>query len=395
MIKKIRILTVLTLFLSLLSQVPVRAQGGLSVTNQSVVVSFPAGITFNLTAESGFDISDIRLSYVIRHESFAAVTSEAYVYFRPAPQVSASWTLEMVRIGGVPPGTVVDYFWVIKDAGSNKLTTEPGEIEFTDGRYQWKRLTRGQINLYWYEGDDSFAGELMAAAEDALVRLTVSTGATLSKPVKLYIYAGSEDLRGSMINPQEWTGGVAFTRYATIAIGISTNQLAWGKGAVVHEFTHLVVDQMTLSPYSNLPVWLNEGLAMYNEGVMGPEFTSSLSNAIANKRLISVRGLASPFSAIGSEAILSYAESFSIVSFLLEHYGSEKMARLLLTFRDGATYDNALNSVYGFDMDELNTLWQASLISPPSSGTAKGPGVFDLLRISPGTREFALQAASL
>ncbi len=230
----------------------------------------------------------------------------------------------------------------------------------------------------------------MFSAEDALTRLTRNTGATLSKPVKLYIYAGSQDLRGSMINPQEWTGGVAFTRYATVAIGISTNQLAWGKGAVVHEFTHLVVDQMTLSPYSNLPVWLNEGLAMYNEGVLGPEFASRLNQAITNKSLISVRSLASPFSAIGSEATLSYAESFSIVNFLIDRYGSEKMSQLLLTFKEGATYDDALEKVYGFDMDELNALWQGSLksqLAPPR--TAETPAVFDVSFPTPGIEEYA------
>jgi hypothetical protein len=290
MIKKIQILTtIISLFVTLFSPIPVQAQSGISITSQSVSANFPASLTFNLTAEGDFNLTDIRLNYVIRHESFAKVTSEAYVYFQPAKKVSASWTLEMVRIGGIPPGTVVDYSWVIKDASGNRLTTDPDEVQFADGRYSWKQLSRGQINLYWYDGDNNFASEIIVAAEDALTRLTRNTGATLSKPVKLYIYAGSQDLRWSMINPQEWTGGVAFTRYATVAIGISTNQLAWGKGAVVHEFTHLVVDQMTLSPYSNLPVWLNEGLAMYNEGVLGPEFASSLNQAISSKSLISVR----------------------------------------------------------------------------------------------------------
>jgi hypothetical protein len=34
------------------------------------------------------------------------------------------------------------------------------------------------------------------------------------------------------------------------------------------------------------------------------------------------------------------------------------MSELLATFKKGSTYDNALLSVYGFDMNGLNELWQ-------------------------------------
>jgi hypothetical protein len=37
------------------------------------------------------------------------------------------------------------------------------------------------------------------------------------------------------------------------------------------------------------------------------------------------------------------------------------MFALLDAFRQGNTYDGALQKVYGFDMDGLNTLWQATL----------------------------------
>ena len=100
-----------------------------------------------------------------------------------------------------------------------------------------------------------------------------------------------------MIFPQEWTGGAAFTEFGIIAIGISPGQLDWGKGALVHELTHLVVHQATFSPYGALPIWLDEGLAMYNEGELAPPFQSALQQAISEDKLISVRSLCSPFSA--------------------------------------------------------------------------------------------------
>ncbi len=40
------------------------------------------------------------------------------------------------------------------------------------------------------------------------------------------------------------------------------------------------------------------------------------------------------------------------------------MLELLLTFRQGSSYDGALEKVYGFDMDALDTLWQDYVTMP-------------------------------
>jgi len=232
------------------------------------------------------------------------------------------------------------------------------QVEFDDVRYSWKSLTEGEVTIYWYEGDKSFGDEIMLAVNDVLARLVEDTGAYLEKPVQLYIYRSASDLRGSMIFPQEWTGGVAFTRYGTIAIGISPNNLSWGRGAISHELTHLVIHQMTLNPYGDLPTWLDEGLAMHSEGPLSPQFTSSLNRAIDNNSLISVQSLSSPFSAFAEESYLSYAQSYSLVEFLIREYGKDKMLELLRTFKEGNSYDGALEKVYGFNRDGLNTLWR-------------------------------------
>jgi len=359
MIKKASILAlVICLFLGMLSPTLVQARSGLTILDSSAQVEFPSRLSFNLSAEDDVNITDIRLYYTVDRASFAQVTSEVYIEFVPATTVDVNWTLEMVKIGGLPPGASVDFWWAIEDASGGRIETAPSRIQFDDNHYSWRSLTEGEVAIYWYKGNDSFAREIMLSAQQALTRLAEDTGAELERPVKLYIYANSQDLQGAMIYPQEWTGGVAFTRYGTIAIGISSNNLSWGRGAIAHELTHLVIDQMTLNPYGNLPTWLDEGLAMYAEGALSPEYIASLNKAIAEKGLISVRSLSSPFSAYTEQSVLAYAQSYSLVDFLISNYGQAKMLELLLTFRQGSSYDGALEKVYGFDMDGLNTLWQ-------------------------------------
>jgi hypothetical protein len=373
MIKKASLLVLaVCLLLSILSPIPVQAQDGLIVLDSSAQVEFPSRLSFNLSAQSEVDITDIRLHYMVDQASFAEVTSEVYIEFEPGTTVDVSWTLEMVKIGGLPPGSSVDYWWTAADAMGNKVETSPIQVQFDDIRYPWQSLTEGKVTLYWYEGEQSFAQEIMDTAQQALIRLAEDTGAYLEKPAKIYIYASTRDLQGAMIYPQEWTGGVAFTRHGTIAIGIASDNLNWGKRAIAHELAHLVIHQMTFNPYSDLPTWLDEGLAMYAEGVLSPEFTTYLNRAVAEDSLISVRSLASPFSAYAEESLLAYAQSYSVVEFLISNYGQGKMLELLNTFTQGNSYDSALEKVYGFNTEGLDTLWRDYVTTPVQPAEEKG-----------------------
>jgi len=372
MIKKTGLLALVICLLVLLSPVPVQAQGGPTINQSSAQVDFPLYLHFSLAAESDVNISDIRLHYTIDRTSFAEVISEVYIEFTPANSVEVNWTFDLRRIGGIPPGASIEYWWTVTDANAAQAETVPALVQFNDLRYSWQSLTEGMVTLYWYQGKESFARELMAAAQQTLVRLAEDTGAYLEKPVNLYIYDSARDLRGAMIFPQEWTGGVAFTRFGTIAIGIPTAQLDWGKRAIAHELAHLVVHQVTLNPYGDIPVWLDEGLAMYAEGEPESGLLSSLNKAITEDRVASVRSLSSPFSAYAQEASLAYAQSYSLVEFLITRYGQVKMLELLDTFGQGSDYDDALRKVYGFDMDGLNQRWRDYMTAPAGAGGQAG-----------------------
>ncbi|MEA1872390.1 MAG: peptidase MA family metallohydrolase [Chloroflexota bacterium] len=365
MIKRVALIT--SALLLLLSPSLVAAGEDIAVTASDVEVNFPNQAVFTLEVESYVDIVDVRLYYQVDRMNYAEVVSEGWADFTPASKVEANWTWTM-RNASLPPGAEVTYWWMIEDAGGNRFETSPEIMHFDDDRYPWQSLTGtvpqgGELTLFWYEGSDSFARALMDVCQEGLAWLARDIGAYPEKPIKIYIYASTSDLKGAMIFPQEWTGGVAFTAFSTIAIGISPSELDWGKRALVHELTHLVVHQATFSPYGRLPLWLDEGLAMYNEGELDPAFRSYLEEAISEDELISVRSLCSPFSAYSEKARLSYAQSYSLVEYLLDNYGQDRMLDLLALLKQGSTYDEALTEVYGFDIDGLDACWRATLAS--------------------------------
>jgi hypothetical protein len=335
-----------------------------TVIDSWVEVDFPMLITFYVTAKSNNDIDDLRLHYRIDRMDHARITSEVYLPVNPATSVTDYWEWDMRQTGGLPPGAVIEYWWTVTDEFGNTTDTIPEMLEVNDERYSWQSITEGKVTLYWYDGNEDFSNELMSATQEALARLDEQSGATLEDPVSIYIYANSNDLRGSMIYPQEWTGGVAFTRYGIIAIGIGNNpdDIAWGKRAIAHELTHLVIHHVTYNPYNGLPTWLDEGLAVNAEGPLQYYYANYLNQAYENDAFISVRSLASPFSTDAGKSLLSYAQSYELVRYLIDEYGREKMFALLSTFQQGSGYDAALLKVYGFDMDGLEALWRVTYI---------------------------------
>jgi hypothetical protein len=362
--KKLFSALLIVLLLALLIPGTVQAAGGLTVSTTSVVVTFPASITISFSAQSNVNITDIRVHYTVERQAHAQVISEAYISFTPAKTVSTQWVWDMRKTGALPMGTSVTYWITVTDASGSVTETLPDVIQFDDNRYDWMTLQEGQVTLKWYSGGESFGNDMMAAAQTALTRLADNTGASLASPVTIYLYASSADLVGALINAQEWVGGIAFSQYGRIAIGVDPmTQLEWGRRTIAHELTHLVSYQVTSNPYNYLPTWLNEGLSMFTEGPLELAFVTALSSAEANNSFITVRSLCSPFPSDYNQAVLSYAESYKIVAYLINEYGRDKMFQMLDAYKQGCGYDEALLKVYGFDIEGLDALWRTTPVA--------------------------------
>lgn len=354
------LMLVVAIILPFVAPPPVSAASPITL-DSSAQVAFPTSITFTVKAQSDSTIVSLRLHYIVERENLATVVSEAWAQFSPGRSVDTQWLWD-VRKGGPPPGGRIEYWWTAENASGTKSETPHLKVSFEDSRYKWQSITTGVVNLLWYKGDRTFADALMAAAQQGLQRLNTDTGAVPQRQVSIYIYGSAQDMQGALQFPQEWTGGVAFSEFDIILIGVSPDILDWGKRAVAHELTHWITGQLTFNNYgAGLPVWLEEGLATYGEGPMTPDNQARLATAIRDSKLISVRSLSSPFSADSEQALLSYAESDSIVAFLIQTFGRDKMTKLLDVFHQGSGYDDALEQVYGFDQDGLDTRWRQGI----------------------------------
>ena len=105
--------------------------------------------------------------------------------------------------------------------------------------------------------------------------------------------------------------------------------------------------------------------AVHREGVasgMTPEgLAALLRDAAADGRLASLRALNASFPYDTEEARLAYAQSLSVVDYILDTYGTAGMARLIAVFREGISYDDAVRRALGLSLDELDRRWRADL----------------------------------
>ena len=329
----------------------------LQAVDTGVVAQFPSSLRFTMLAESPYPVTDVRLLYRIDKMNYAQVTSEAWASFEPSTSVSADWTWDMRR-ASLPPGAGITYWWKVRDSSGAVVETPTSMIRFDDNRHEWRQLDSADVSLHWYYGDDEFANELLAVCDQAIETLAVDIGARVDRRIIVYLYQSAADLRQAMVYPQEWTGGVAFTDYGIVAIGLGPGDMEWGIRALRHELTHLVVHTLTFGPYGELPTWLDEGLAMRSEGEPASTFVAVLRQAVLDDALISLRTLGGPFSSDTQKAYLSYAQSHSVVNYLLETYGSQSMNELLTLLTNGETVDSALQQSYGRDLARVESDWK-------------------------------------
>ncbi|MBN1374717.1 MAG: peptidase MA domain-containing protein [Dehalococcoidia bacterium] len=347
------------LFVSLILLLPagVSADSGIKLLDSSIKIDFPNLLTFNVKAESSATITLIRLRYEVDKATYAPSFAEAWPNFQQGKVVSASWSWDM-RKGSLPPGALITYWWIIEDETGDRFTSAKETVHFDDTRYEWQKITDNMITILWYKGSRSFADELLKAAVEARARLEADAGVILDKPISIYIYGNYRDLRGALVAPEEWTGGVAYAGFNIISIGISTNNLDWGKQAVAHEMGHLITHQVTASPFgSNIPPWLDEGLAQLAEGHQLNSNLGELQKAAEEGTLVTLKSLSSPFSADPIEAYYSYAKSLSVIEYLTSNFDKSKINDLLIQFNNGTPMDSALMNVYVFDLNGLDAVW--------------------------------------
>jgi hypothetical protein len=336
---------------------------GVQINQNDAWVDFPQSVDFHLVAKATETIDSVHVEYGVEALTCGDVTRVAALDFEPGPELDVTWRWEVASSGVIPPGAEIWWRWRLV-VGNEEIVTPVQAVSFDDAWFVWESLSDRQLEARWYRGSRPLVQGMLDAGHEALDQLAADTGLYLEEPIVIYLYEEPGDLRVSVPGAPGWAGGIAFPEYSTIMVVANEEQAAYGRLTVRHELGHLVIRRFTFNCLSDLPVWLNEGLAMVAEGEEDAELMAELDAAIAQDRLLTIRQIESAFSVYRDRAKLSYAQSYSLVRFLIDAYGREKMLDLLTTFRGGVKPDEAFVRVYGFDTYGLENAWRAAIGAP-------------------------------
>jgi hypothetical protein len=344
----------------------------ITVAETEAILHYPDSIDFTLKASSAEVIVLAEVEYGLEIASCAIDINRASPEdFESATAVETEWTWDMRQTGSLPPGAQLWWQWHLVDADGNEVRTPTETITWLDDVHPWRTLGESNLSLHTYNATQDMQRQLLRAAVNGAGRLQDELGPLSAEEVHLYIYDSTDAMREAILFEPQWTGGMAFAEYRTIILGISESDLEWGLAAVEHELAHVIVGNLASACYSSMPNWLNEGLAMVAEGGLDSESQAMLDQALDDDTFYPVRALSDSFTEDPSGASLAYAQSYSLVTFLLEEHGRERLLDLLSASQAGSSPDSALMEVYGLDTDGLDQAWRESIGAPalPGSGS--------------------------
>jgi hypothetical protein len=340
-----------------------RAQQGVDVHSWEARNDFPKGITFKLDFESEEPVQEVRFRYAIAPDG-----SRAYGVPECAGVTSVQCTFDLKSTASnfLIPGVEITYFWEITDQAGRTVETASDRCMYQDDRFDWKSLSEDGLTVWFYAGSEGDMRSLLSVGQDTLTRMGSLLGTEVDFPVKVFVYDSAEDMQpvllAGQLSPEHGVitlGEVVVSDTAVVAHD------AYAPDILRHELSHIVMRNAVKGPFSNLPAWLEEGVAVYGQSQPLADMKSALEAAIKSNRPFTIRSLSSAsVGESGGSVGLFYGQSYSVVRFLIDDYGEEKFRELLAAFREGNRTDDALMQVYGFDQDGLENAWRRSVGLP-------------------------------
>lgn len=231
------------------------------------------------------------------------------------------------------------------------------------------RMDRGyssRFNLvYDAELDPRLAQEILDTLESAYNLVGGDFDRFPSFRTEVLVYT-RRDYRQVTESPA-WSGGL-FDGKIRLPVGGATSLTPGLKALLMHEYTHVVVQDIT---HGTCPTWLNEGLAEVEGRREYNPPLGELSEAVRGGGLIPFKSLEGSFASLsGRRVVLAYEESYGFVNYLVTVYGWPRITELLADLAGGMPVETALRAVYGNDYDGLAGEWRTDLLGRlPADGS--------------------------
>ncbi|MFH1678737.1 MAG: peptidase MA family metallohydrolase [Candidatus Omnitrophota bacterium] len=229
----------------------------------------------------------------------------------------------------------------------------------------WQTEKSQHFIIYYQDDGAGFVKELINQAENYYNSIVDELGFrrfdfwSWDRRAKIYLYKSSSEYHRDT-RRMGWSGAMVSVKQRTIKTYIGQGNFF--DSMLPHEMTHIIFREF-VGDRNHLPLWLDEGIASSQE-------KANLANRMGIAKDIINQDAYLKFddlSEIRDSSLIVphtfYAESASIIVFLMEEYGSGKFLDFCRKLRDAEPWKQALLRAYHFsNFEEMERAWKSYIL---------------------------------
>lgn len=241
----------------------------------------------------------------------------------------------------------------------------PSRAVFSGTENNWKISKSTHFIIYYKNAPDIFIEEVISKSEELYNNIADSLGFTRfnfwlwDNRAKIYIYDDVKDYQDSTGQPV-WSSGASMPKEKTI------HSFVFEKGffdtILPHELGHIVFREFVGFDNPSIPLWLDEGVASYQEKSRYSFSESVVKRAIKDNSFFSLQKLFTIRPQLVSDPLyvhIFYAEAVSVVGYMIKEFGKDNFVVFCQNLRDKRDFEKAMRSVYPWTtIDEFDKAWQ-------------------------------------
>lgn len=343
------------------------AQDSVIVVRQSEEYTFGEALRFRLAARAPAGFTSARLTLLV--EGLPTIVE--------TPEVSSQDVLMLdyevsVQEKNIPPFSEIAYQWELSTEDGDVLNTEPRTFRYKDDRvaWTWETEQRGPVIVHWNGEDSTVAQRALDVGQESMTRINNQIGtAGPQEDIHIYVYPERDPLAAALRrhnrSVQDWVYALAMPENSVILLVAASGPdlLVDMNRDLPHELTHIMVYRAAGRGSSQVPAWFNEGLAILSSAEPDATLRVTLQNAVTDGTLLPLESLCvESFATLDPDAApLAYAQSESVMRYVMDRFGNAGVRELMDAYADGLSCGGAVERAIGLTLDDLDRAWRADL----------------------------------
>jgi len=237
------------------------------------------------------------------------------------------------------------------------------------GEQDWHIAKSTHFLVYYNKAGQDQLERLTQRAEEYYNEITDELGFTRfnfwtwDDRAKIYLFDTQEEYMKATGTP-DWSGGQTLASGKVIRTFITAPDFL--DNILPHEMGHIIFREMVGFNNPAIPLWLEEGVATYQEKQRVPGIKKYLAGQIKNGSFMGLASLES-FDLVNSKdkekVELFYLESYSLLDYLVSEFGKDRFVLFCQNLRDHKDLRQALAFTYSFGgKEEFESSWRACIL---------------------------------